>query len=85
MFVAKLVPMKKQNDNKYRGDGFIIDQLLMAVDIPSIQAIPKDRMPDKSKYSLHRIANRMSYQNRAAVCSVTALIGSTSAEPIEAL
>lgn len=36
--IAKLITLQKQLDNKYQGNSLLIDELLSAVDITSMQA-----------------------------------------------
>lgn len=68
-FVARLVTLQKQLDRKYQGDGYLVDRLLSAVDIPSIQASLKDRMPRKAQTAIHRISNRLSDKPHSAGAS----------------
>lgn len=65
-FVARLVMFQIQLDYKYKGDGFLIDQLLTAVDIPIIQIALKDRITRKPQHAVHLISNRLSDNPRTA-------------------
>lgn len=46
---------------KNQGDGYLIAQLLIEVDISKMQVKLKDHMPGEEKNAIQRIENRLSY------------------------
>lgn len=69
-FIAELSTLQKQLDTIYQGDQMIPDQLLDAVDLPSIPKTLRDRTPGTSDKAINRIANGFSYNRRTAGSTV---------------
>lgn len=61
-FIARLMPLQKQMDSKYYTDTLLWDRLLITVDIPTIQSVPRDRMPRTSHQAVNPVANQLSEQ-----------------------
>lgn len=57
---------KNQIYSNYQGDRYPVDRLLTAVNIPTIQASLKGRIPSTSKTAIHLIYNRFSDKDRTS-------------------
>lgn len=69
-FTSRLMQLQKQLDLPYHGDRYLRDQILTAVDIPSIQMVFRDKIPRTAEQAINRIANRLSEQRNTAGSSV---------------
>lgn len=65
-FVAKVMRIQKQLDKTYHGDQLLRDQLLMSIDVPSIQDSLKDKVPRSAQQLINRVANRLSDKPHSA-------------------
>lgn len=65
-FEAQFRSLQKKLDKTYHTDIFLIDRLLTAVDIPSIQTTLKDTIPKTIQDTVNRFTNQLSDKSNTA-------------------
>lgn len=77
-FVDRMMAIQQQLHKDYQSNRQLRDQLLLAVDIPSIQETLNDRRPRTAHQLIERTATRLSHQPRTAGTSVAHLVAEWS-------
>lgn len=65
-FTANLMSLQRQLDSSYHTDQFIRDRLLTPVDISSLQAPCRGRMPRTNKQAINRVSIQLRDRKRSA-------------------